>query len=170
MYGDVVNNTGSSQQISQVTGTFYDGQGQVIAGPDSTHDFRPVEVVPAGGQMPFELDVYGVQGAQDFDLQVMSQSTGDTPRQDFEFLEVTTSTTNGSYCVTGKLRNSGNRLSHYLVISAALYNSEDRIINFDSLNVPTPGLVVGDKALSFSLCIETFDQEVADYAVQAWGK
>jgi hypothetical protein len=170
VYGDVVNDTGSSQQMSQVTGTFYDAQGGVIAGSDDAYDSRPVEVVPSGGRMPFELVVYGIQSAADFDLQVISQSTDETPRQDFEFIGVDTSSTNGSYCVTGKLRNPGDRLSHYLVISAALYNGEDRLINFDSLEVPTPGLVVGDKSLSFSLCIEILDQEVADYEVQAWGK
>lgn len=170
VYGELVNDTASSQQISQVAGTFYDAQGQVVASPDEGYDFWPVEVVPPGGRMPFELDVYGLQDAADFDLAVISQPTGATPRQNFEFLGVTTSGSSGSYCVTGKLRNPGGKLSHYLVVSAALYNGEGKVINFDSLEVPTPGLLVGDKALSFNMCIETLGQTVADYEVQAWGQ
>lgn len=170
VYGDLVNDTASTQQISQVTGIFYNGQGQVIAGPDDTYGFWPVEVVPSGGRMPFELVVSSIQGAEDFDLSVVSQPIGESPRQDFEFLGGDISNTDGSYCVISKLRNPGSRLSHYLVISAALYNAEGRTINFDNLEVPTPGLVVGDKMLNFSMCIKTLNQEVADYELQAWGR
>jgi hypothetical protein len=170
VYGDLLNQTGSSQQLAQVVGTFYDGQGQVIAGPDEGYDFWPTQVVPPGGRMPFDLAVYDIQSAADFDLEVISQPTGETPRQDFEFLGVATSSANGSYCVTGKLRNPGGELSHYLVISAALYNSEDEVINFDILDVPTPGLVVGDEALSFSICVDTHNQQAARYELQAWGQ
>jgi len=170
VYGNLLNQTGSSQQLAQVVGTFYDDQGQMIAGPDDGYDFWPSQVVPPGGRMPFDLAVYGIQSAADFDLGVISQPTGETPRQDFEFLGVATSSANGSYCVTGELRNPGGNLSHYLVISAALYNSEDKVINFDILDVPSPGLVVGDQAQSFSICVDTHNQQVARYELQAWGQ
>ncbi len=170
VYGDMVNNTGSSQELSRVTGTFYDDQGQVIAGPDATDDRWPVQVVPPEGRMPFEVTVYEIQSVADFDLEVVSQPTGDTPRQDFEFFNLDTSSRTGAYCVVGRLRNPGGRLSHYLVIGAALYNNEDKVINFDSVEVPNPGLVVGDSTLGFSTCIETHNRDVVNYTLEAWGQ
>jgi hypothetical protein len=170
VHGDMLNQTGSSQELARVAGTFYDGQGQVIAGPDDGYDSWPAPVVPPGGRMPFELSLPGIQSAADFDLEVVSQATSETPRQDFEFVGLSTSTQAGAYCVVGKLRNPGSKLSHYLVIAAALYDSQDRVINFDSLEVPTPGLVVGDVALSFSVCVDTLNQAVTRYQVQAWGR
>ena len=170
IYADAVNETGASQQILYTTGEYYDGAGQVIPGYHAMQEYRPVTVVPAGGRVPLRLTVHNIQGVADVDLRVFSQPSSETPRQDLEFLDLDTSTQEGSFCVVGKLRNPGDRLSKYLVISATLYNSEDRVINFGSVQVSTPGSVVGDQAVSFNVCVDTLNQEAARYEVQAWGQ
>jgi hypothetical protein len=73
IYGEVVNNTGIAQEILNMTGHFYDDQGRMIAGEDETGGFWPVDIIPAGGRVPFELIVFGVDWIANFDLRVLSQ-------------------------------------------------------------------------------------------------
>jgi hypothetical protein len=73
--GEMVNETGATQEIVDLTGIFYDEQGRVIAGEDEANGFWAVNVVPAGGRAPFELFVFGVDEIADFDLRVASQPT-----------------------------------------------------------------------------------------------
>ena len=170
VYGDMVNNTGSSQKIIYLTGLFYDNRGQVIAGLANTSDYRQLQVVPSGGRVPFELTVYTVHSIADFSLSAASQPSSESPRQDFEFLDVAPSNEAGDYCVGGRLRNPGGQLLDYLVIVAVLYNDDDNVINFASYEAPSPEEVVGDQTSGFQVCVETLDQNVARYEVRAWGK
>lgn len=71
--GEMVNETGSTQRIVDVTGIFYNEQGRVIAGEDEANGFWTANMVPDGGRAPFELFVLSVDGIADFDLRVVSQ-------------------------------------------------------------------------------------------------
>jgi uncharacterized protein YgiM (DUF1202 family) len=169
LYGNAINTSNSSQEVAFVTGTFYDAQGQVIAGEESTYDYWLVGVVPSGGLMPFELTISGIQNATNLNLRVESQPSDETSRQDFEFSDVTTSSEAGDYCLSGTLRNSGGELEEYLVIVAVLYNHQDQVINFggyDELNFEE---IVGDQTLDFEVCVDPLGQEVGRYELQAWG-
>ncbi|MDX1520917.1 MAG: hypothetical protein R3264_04780, partial [Anaerolineae bacterium] len=42
LYGDVINNTGTAQELDYIAGTFYDTQGKVIADEDTTVDSWPL--------------------------------------------------------------------------------------------------------------------------------
>lgn len=170
VYGDVVNNTGSSQRIIYVTGIFYDNQGRIIAGVADTEDYLPFEFVPSGGRIPFKLTVYDTQGVSDFDLSVASQPSSATPRQDFELSNLEPSGEAGDYCVAGRLQNPGSQLLDNLVVVAVLYDAEDNVINFDRYEAPSPQDVVGDQTLDFEICVDTLDQGVARYEVQAFGQ
>ena len=88
MYGEMVNNTGSSQELTLVSGAFYDAQGQLIAGEESIIDYWPVDIIPPGGRLPFELTVLEIENAANFDLSVQSQPSGQTPHQNFEFSDL----------------------------------------------------------------------------------
>ncbi len=169
MYGDMINNTGTTQGLAYVTGTFYDAQGQVIAGEDRTFDYWPVEAVPPTGQVPFELTVDGIQNAAKFDLSVKAEPISDTPRQDFEFLDVNQRDEDGAYCLEGKLRNPGDELQDYLVIVAVLYDNQDTMINFSDYTEFGPTEVRGDQTLDFEICADTLNQPVARYELRAWG-
>ena len=145
--GEAVNNTGSAQRISNITGTFYDAGGQVIADGDDIDSYWPGDVLPAGGQVPFELAPWDIQDVADFELEVIAQVTGETARQDFEFLDLDSSSDGRDYCVTGRLRNSGGQLGDYLVVVAVLYNDQDEVINFDSYEDYSPENITGDQPL-----------------------
>ncbi len=88
LYGDMVNDTGASQEILYLTGSFTDDNGRTIDGEDYTYDYWPSDVVPPGGRVPFELEVYGVKSIQHYSLRVIAEPSGETPRQDFEFSEL----------------------------------------------------------------------------------
>jgi hypothetical protein len=71
--GEMINNTGQTQEIIDVTGYFYDSQGQLIAGPDEAIAFWPVDVVLAGERVSFELIVFSPGEIAHFELQVISE-------------------------------------------------------------------------------------------------
>jgi hypothetical protein len=166
LYGNMINDSGSAQEISSLTGIFYDQFGRRT---NLTQDYWPIEVVPPGGQVPFELTVYNAYSLQSYSLSVIAQPSSETPRQDFEFLNLDTFDDRGDYCVAGELRNPGDELQEYLVIAAVLYNDQGDVINFDSYNDDSPEGVVGDQTADFEICVDTHQQEVARYELRAWG-
>ena|GEM_PF-1199781 len=167
--GEAVNGSGAAQRLSSISGTFYDAAGQVIADGDDIDSYWPIYVVPAGGQVPFEMTLYDIREVADFDLQVVTQASGETVRQDFEFLELEPFDDGSDFCVAGNLKNPGASLGVYLVIAVVLYDSQDDVINFDS-GTWYPQEVVGDQTLDFEVCVDPLGQGVADYDMRAWGQ
>jgi len=170
LYGNMINDTGASQELEAVTGSFYDAEGQLIAGEGSTYDYWPINVVPSGGSVPFELTVFDVQNAANFDLAVEAVPSGENTRQDFEFLNVNQRNEDGDYCLGGELRNPGDELKEYLVIVAILYDAQGNVINFDYYDEYDPENVKGDQTSSFDICVSPLDQGVANHELRAWGQ
>jgi len=170
VFGNMKNNSGAAQQISYVTGTFYDDQGQVIPGQHDTYDYWPVEVVPPGGQVPFQLRVYDIQNAGKVDLGVASQPSNQRPLQDFQISGTASAEVGGNYCVTGSLHNPGDQLQNYLMVVAVIFNDQDKIINFDSDTSAYPADVVGDETFDFEVCVDPSGQDVVRYELRAFGQ
>jgi len=169
-YGDMVNNTGASQQIVYITGSFQDNQGGSFAGTDYTYDYWPIEIVPRGSKVPFALNVYDISNIAHYSLSVTSRPSGETPRQDFEFLNPSTYDDEGYYCVNGQVRNAGGSLGGYLVVVAVLFNAQNQVIGFDSYDEAYPEEVGGDQTADFEICVDAYDQSVARYELRAWGQ
>jgi hypothetical protein len=169
-YGDLLNNTGSPQQLSDILATFFDAQGQVIP-YERTIEQWPIREIPSGGRVPFGVIVPGVQGVANFDFQVQAESGDDIdiPRQDFEFIDVNPSTEGDDYCLNGRLRNPGGPLQAYLMIAAILYGGQDQVINYNNIYQVAPRDVVGDQMMDLNICVDSHQQEVARYEVRAWG-
>lgn len=169
MHGDIINNTGTSQVISYLTGTLFDGQTQITASVDDAAVYWPLEIVPPGGQVPFELIAYDIQSVADFNLSVISEPSSDTPRQDFEFLELDPSSKAEYYCVRGKLWNQGNPLLDHLLILAILYDDQNNIINFGTFEESSPEYVLGEEALNFEVCTDSYNHQIARHELRAVG-
>lgn len=169
MHGDIINNTGTPQVISYLTGTLFDDQAQITARVDDAAIYWPVAIVPPGGQVPFELITYDIQNIADFNLSVISEPSSDTPRQDFEFSELNPSTKAEYYCVRGKLWNQGSVLLDHLLILAVLYDDQDNIINFGTFEDYSPENVLGDKALPFEVCTNSYNHQVVRHELRAVG-
>lgn len=170
LYGNMINDTGASQELEAVTGSFYDAEGRLIADEGSTYDYWPINVVPPGGSVPFELTVFDVQNAANFNLAVEAIPSGENTRQDFEFLNVNQRNEDGDYCLGGELRNSGDELAEYLVIVAILYDGQGNVINFDYYDEYNPQGVKDDATSSFDICVSPLDQGVANHELRAWGQ
>lgn len=170
LYGNMVNNTGSTQEINYVSGVFFDGSGQVIADYDDTLDYWPVQAVAPGDRIPFELTVYDVTRIGQFNLSVFSHPSNQIPRHNFEFSEINSSSEDGEYCVTGQLRNPGGQLNEFLVVGLVLYNGQDQVIDFGTDEAGSPEEISGDNKLEFEACADTLDQNVGGYDVRAWGR
>lgn len=169
IFGEVINNSGAVQEIGAITGLFYDAQGQVIANEANTTDYWPVEAIPVGGRMPFEMVVIGIQSAASYKLSVESSLSPDLPRQNFEFSAVTQTTESGNYCVGGKVRNPGEALKSTLIIVVTLYDGQDKVINFGSDEKVGVTTLVGDKTVNFRICIVPPNQDTVRYDLQAFG-
>lgn len=170
LHGSLINNTGEAQKLKSVAGTFYNEQGQVIAGPDSGDSYWPGYVVPAGESMPFALTVSSISNPAGFDLSAAAEPSGESPRQDFKFGRLEQWTDAGDYCVGGELENPGGKLKDYLVVALVLYDSQENIINFSYYEELDPGWIEDGDELDFELCAEMLDQAVARHAMQAWGR
>lgn len=170
MYGEAINNTGVTQELVFIAGTFYDAQGQLIADSESTYDYWPVGVIPPAGRVPFELTVVGIQNAARYELSVEAEPVDRTPRQDFGFSELSESDDGGEYCVAGRLNNPGSAVQDYLAVVLILFDGQDRVVNFGEEYDPLPESVVGNETWEFVVCTETFDQQVARYELRAWGR
>jgi hypothetical protein len=166
LYGDLINDTGMTQELVFVSGTFYDASGQVIADPGSTSDYWPVDVIPSGGRLPFELTVLDIEQAVAYDLTLEAQPSDRTPRQDFEFANLDQWGEDDIYCLTGELQNLGAPLQEYIVIVAVLFDSQDRVLKFGEYYEPGPV----DPSLEFEICIDLINQDIARHELRAWGQ
>ncbi|RMF03941.1 MAG: hypothetical protein D6768_04620 [Chloroflexi bacterium] len=169
VYGNMVNNSSTAQEIEQVSAIFYDARGNVVGQDNRIDAYWPGYSVPPNGEMPFQLLVNGLSGAADFNLTLGAVSAANPPREDFEFSNLTQSYQNNSYCVGGYLSNPGSQLQEYLVITAVLYDAHDNVINFQDEPVYYPEKVVGDQTYHFKICVGPPYNDVARYEVQAWG-
>jgi len=168
LYGNMLNNTGASQELFYVTGMFYNDQHQLIANEESTYDYWPFEIVPPGGQVPFELTVFDIRSMADFNLSVETQPSDITPSPDFEFLDVQSSDEEYDYCLEGKLRNKGQDLEGMLTVVAVLYDAQDQVINFGDDPFEVDTFNNGDEE-EFFVCVDPLDQSVTRYELLAWG-
>ncbi|MCB0167506.1 MAG: hypothetical protein KDI79_24975 [Anaerolineae bacterium] len=167
--GDIINNTGASQDIVKLTGTIYDSQGQGIADVDDAAAYWPLETVPPGGQVPFEMTVYHVQDIADFNLDVVAQPSRENPRQDFELADLDPSVEEGNYCVTGKLWNRGDPLLDYLLVLVILYNDQNKVVNFGTFQGNAPEEVLNDDALNFEVCTDSYNHQITRHELRAIG-
>ncbi len=167
LHGKALNHTGAAQELVAINGTFYDGQGQVIADQDDSYAYWPGYVVPPGGSVPFELLVDGIGEAARFDLNVEAKPSDNPPRQDFNVSNVNQQTEGGDYCLAGELRNPGRELEDYLIVAAVLYDSQDNVLNFGDYE--EFGQLQGN-ASNFEICIDRPSQDIARYEVVAWGR
>lgn len=171
LYGNLVNNTNVSYELSLITGTFFDSTGQIIAGTEDVVDFWPSDIVPSDGRMPFGLIVEDIQSAANFELAVETQSINETLFQDFEFQNQYQQADEDSYCVGGTAQNpSGNLLQNYLLIMAILYDAQGHVVGFGDYYESTPDFLIGDQTLDFEICVGQPNQEVASFELQAWGQ
>lgn len=168
LYGDVINQSDSPQELQRVTATFVDAQGQVIAGEDNTTDYAPIQIIPTRGQVPFELSVQDIQAAADFDLRAEAQPSSSTPRQDFELTTTSQVSDEFGLCFEGTVRNPGANLAEYAVVAVVLYDAQNNVISFGDTYLEPEALASGQTA-AFELCADSFSQPISSYKLQAWG-
>lgn len=167
----MINNTGVSQEIIGLTGTFFDDRGQMIASEFQVLGYWPfVDVLPAGGSVPFELTVIGTESAANYELSIDAEASQEIWSHDFEFLDLNQTDDNGLYCVGGRLRNPGDPLQSAVTIALTLYNEQDQVINFSDYYEPSATHVGSDQTLAFDICVDPRDQVVARHELRAWGQ
>lgn len=169
VYGEAINSAGSPQRILGLQGTYFDASGQPIT-PKDISDYWPIETVLNGERMPFELTLIGPTTIERVDLQVVTESSSELPRTDFELSNIEGSEQEADYCVTGHVRNVGQPLTEYLMVVAVLYDDDDRVINWGIGYEPAANVPVGDKTVVVSACAERFNRIVARYELRAWGQ
>jgi hypothetical protein len=170
LYGDVINETGSTQELNVITATFYDEQGQVIADASSAVDYWPIDVIPAGARLPFGILAPDVESTTNFELNVEAQPGAQMPHQNFQVLSLDQQQAEFGYCLTGQIQNMGNPLQEYLVVMAVLYDSQDRVIKFGEYYAPDPSVILGDQLEPFEICVDPVSRQVARHELRVWGE
>ena len=168
--GVLINNTGSPQEAVEVSGVFYDAQGQAIQEQVDTSSYIPVDIIPIGGHIPFEMDATSPTSISRIELQAQSTPAADTPRQDFQFVDLSQWTNKeGQYCLGGQVQNLGATLQDYLVILGTIYNSQGKLVGFSDNTPTTADVLEGGKSSPFELCVDSLNQQVTRHELNAMG-
>ncbi|MCG3212140.1 MAG: hypothetical protein FOGNACKC_05787 [Anaerolineae bacterium] len=169
-YGEMINNTGSAQLVDHISGAFFNGQGQPLPTPGDTYGYWPLDVVPAGARVPFQLTAYNTQNVGRVDMTVASQPDSQQPRQNFEISNTAATSDDGAYCVTGTVRNSGAQLHNYLTVVVLLYNDQGQVINFESDQAASPEAIVSGGTFGVDVCLDPLGQHVARFDLRSFGQ
>ncbi len=172
IYGDVINNTGTSQKVALITVNFYDEQSQLIAATSDKKrvDYWPSELIPAGERLPFSLKVLNIEFVADFELSVEAQPIEQMVHQDLEFSDVSEGKEFGQYCLQGRLRNVGSPLQK-VVIMGVLYNDQDQMLQFGEHKQSVSGIDLAAQPLEFEICFNLNNPNlIARHELRAWGQ
>jgi hypothetical protein len=123
IFGEAINGSGKPQRILGLQGTPYDAQGGTIA-PEETSDYWPIETVPPGWRMPFELTLIGPTAVDRVELQVTTEGSDEPLRTDVEVSELKGADVEAEFCVRGSARNLGQPPDAYLMAVAVLYDGD----------------------------------------------
>jgi hypothetical protein len=168
LYGNVTNNTGALQKLESISGAFFDAQGEEVSDEDNIYGYWPVDEVPAGASIPFELVVEDVNNIANFKLRTKAEPGGHNPRQDFEFSDVKQWAETDTFCIKGKVRIPDD-LEDYLVIAVILYDDQENVIKFGDYGVFSSGDEIDKGKSDFEICVDPPDQSVGRYELRAWG-
>jgi hypothetical protein len=170
--GEVTNLSAEPMQLVEVTGRFYDAQGQPIAMEAEVSDFWPQAVVPAAGRVPFELVVGDIASASTFTLAVEAAPSAATLRTDFVTTVTEASLENNRYCLAGQTQNPGSRLSERLTIIAVVYDPADLVIDYRDTVLATAEQLerfVGGQTLRFRICVPVTTHTIERYDILTFG-
>jgi hypothetical protein len=167
--GELVNGTGAPQQVIDISGVFYDAQGEVAVDSLELVSYVPIDPIPADAHVPFELLVSGNQSIDRFDLRALSEPASDPPRQDFQFSGVEQWLDDASgYCLRGQVDNQGPPVQEYLIVLAIGYDGQGSVVNFGEYYVDTlPDS--GGQGSPFELCLASVGRQISRHDLRAFG-
>jgi hypothetical protein len=166
LFGELVNDTGTTQKITAFDGTFYDAQGGVIVANKSMAGLWPTRIIPPGGQIPFALTVRNIQDVANFELAVEAEPLETSASQNFEFMDVTERQRGAKYCLGGAMKNPSPAEVNSLVVAAILYDEEGHMLRFATDYAATLG---AEATKNFEVCLESMPPNVARHELRAWG-
>jgi hypothetical protein len=170
VFGELINNTGTPQQGVDISGVFYDRADQVIRDEIETLSHVPVDIVPVGAHIPFELVIESNEPIYRLDLVARSIPASEPPRQDFQFSNVNLSTNDPNmYCLEGQVQNPGANLVDSLVIMIVGYNDQGNVVNFGEYSPVAPEGVVGEQRSPFRMCLDPLEQQITRHELRAVG-
>ncbi|MFN8458153.1 MAG: FxLYD domain-containing protein [Anaerolineae bacterium] len=168
--GVLINNTGSPQQNVEISAVFYNAQGQELRDQVNMSSHVPIDVIPIGAHVPFELKVNSNQAIARLKLSAQAQPAAETLRQDFRFADINQwMDQDGMYCLGGQIQNTGASLQDYMVILATIYNNQGKLVSFSDDKPSSIEVLNGGKASPFEMCLDPMDQQVARYELTALG-
>ncbi len=171
MVGELINSTGFPQTEVVMTGTFFNARNEIIGGEIDTLSYIPIETIPAGAYVPFELIVESPEAVYRFDLSAISEAGDNPPRNDFQFLEVTQWHDDSNlYCLGGQIKNPDSALEDELLILAVIYNDRRQVVSFGEYSVSNPETVIAAQTASFELCIDPQGQNIPYHNLSALGR
>lgn len=165
VFGELVNNTGANQKVSQVKASFFDGQGNLLMADKGATGLWPTRVIAAGERVPFALTIRGVVEAASFELAVDAQTVDNSPRQDFEFLGINERSAGSQFCLTGGLHNPQAETARSVVVAAILYDAQGNLLRFGTDVV---AVVEAGQSANFAVCLNSLPENPTRYEVRAW--
>lgn len=172
VYGEAINNTGSPQRVLNITGEFFNTQGQRVAGPLDTIASLPSNLVATGERLPFEVLISRMDDqAATFTLEVNAQASSQSVQQTYEFFESSTTTLRGQFCVSSQVRRPQPAPAEYWQAVLVLLDSDGNMIGLsDAPYEPDLSDLVSGPSHSFQICVIAYNRAVSGYELRAWGR
>ena len=164
------NNTGLPQTTLYESAQIYNLNHQLIDNGIDVLSHVPVDTIPPGGRVPFELAVESGQPIFRLNLFAMSEPASNPPRQNFDVSNVSQwiSKTN-AYCLSGNITNPASPLEDYLVVMAVAYNDQNTVANFGEYSVSAPQTINDGGKSNFEMCLDPLGQNIARHQVSVVG-
>ena len=164
VFGEIYNNTGSTQEDILVIVAFFNDMNQQI---DEKSTAPIVQAVPQGSQVPFGLEAELRLPYASYQISVEGKPSGISPRQDLQTLSHAGSA-GATYRITGEIHNPGEALSTYAQVIATLYDSAGRVVNIGYDFLPAGSLGPGQTA-AFEVVVEQPHQGITSYKLTLFG-
>ncbi len=164
--GEVRNNTNTPVEFVEITATFYNKAGKVIA---TDYTYAALDIVPSGGKSPFEILKELPASAARYTLNVDWEEADAAPPSGLKILSRSQYVDDIDFLhIVGEVKNTSSRRLEYVEIVATFYDKRDRVIAMDFTYTSPESLRAGQTA-PFEFVLEEGNLANARVVLQVQG-
>jgi S1-C subfamily serine protease len=164
--GEVRNNTNTPVEFVEITATFYNKAGKVIA---TDYTYAALEIVPSGGKSPFEILKELPTSAARYTLNVDWEEADTAPPSGLKILSRSQYVDDIDFLhIVGEVKNTSGRRLEYVEIVATFYDKRGRVLATD-FTYTSPESLRGGQTAPFEFVLEEGNLANARVVLQVQG-
>lgn len=165
VFGELTNETGSSQEEVQVMVTFFAADDSSLAGDSG---YVPVNVIPVGATVPFDIVVESPTVPAEYGFDSSSTPSVATLRDNLQVSNAQLTVAGDEALITGQVYNPGPDLVDYVELIATLYDEQGAVVAM-GYELLSPEELGTSESATFEILADGLCPLVTDYVVIAVG-